>query len=160
MELPPGLLEALQPWADLHANHLVVSVGLTFLHLAGLVVGGGAAIGADWRAIRAATEEARREAAAQMHVHHPTIRTALAVVLMSGIGMAAADLEVYAASTVFLVKMTLVAVLVANGLLLQRAAARAARDPQHGARLAATSAVSLVVWLGLVLAGAVLEVSA
>lgn len=160
MDVPRGLLEALQPWADLHANSLVVSVGLTFVHLAGLVIGGGAAIGADWETLRAATPASRLAAAARMLGQHGTIRTAVLLMVTSGVGMATADLEVFFASTVFVVKMVLVVLLMANGLLLQRVAARAAHDPEYWAPLAASSSFSLVTWLALVLAGTLLEVSA
>lgn len=157
MTVPDAVVSALQPWADLHASSSVVSAGLTFLHLAGLMVGGGAATGVDWQVLRTRTPGARVATCARVSEAHGVVRGALGLLVVTGVAMAAADVEVFAGSTVFLVKMALVGVLVTNGLLLQRAAAA---GPVRWSTLSATAAVSLCTWLALVLAGTLLEVSA
>lgn len=157
MTVPDAIVSALQPWADLHASASAVSVGLTFLHLAGLMVGGGAASVTDWHVLRTHPPEARAAACARVEAAHGVVRGALVLIVVTGAAMAASDVQVYAESTVFLAKMTLVGVLMGNGILLQRAAAA---GPVRWSLLSTTAAVSVCTWLALVLAGALLEVSA
>ena len=47
------LSQVFESWASLYANHAALRTGVEFLHIAGLVVGGGCAVAADLAAIEA-----------------------------------------------------------------------------------------------------------
>jgi hypothetical protein len=160
MTLPPSVLDALQPWADLYGNTQPISVGVTFLHLAGMMLAGGTALGADWQALRARDLHARDVALERMRGSHATVIPALAIVVLSGMAMAAADIETFAASTIYFWKLGLFALLLVNGVLLVGAERAARARDTAWARLRLSAAASVVLWLGVVLLGTLLQVSA
>lgn len=160
MTLPPSVLDAVQPWADLYGNSQPLSVGITFLHLAGMMVAGGTAVGTDWQALWARDLRARDSALERMQGSHGMVIPALAVVILTGIAMAAADLETFAASTVYLWKMGLFVLLLVNGLLLVAAERQARARDSAWARVVLSAVVSLVLWLAILLLGTLLKVSA
>jgi hypothetical protein len=85
----------------------------------------------------------------------------LALVFASGILMAAADLETMLVSRIYWTKMALVALLVANGVVMQRAERLARTAPVKGwPRLHRAAVTSLVLWFLIVLAGTVLTLDA
>ena len=160
MIVPAALLDAVQPWASLYGNSQPVSVGVVFLHLAGLMVGGGRAIAADadvlaTRAVDPALLERLRRA-------HHVVAPGLAVVFATGALMAASDLELFAASGAFAVKLGLVALLAANGCVLWLSERRLPGGASDSAwRITRLSAgASLVLWLATLLAGCWLKVAA
>ena len=55
MALPTFLSSAIDAWAAAYDTHRMLSVSVRYLHLAGLVVGGGTALAADRRILRTAT---------------------------------------------------------------------------------------------------------
>jgi hypothetical protein len=56
MAPPEFLLEAAQGWARVYADSQLMSTGVIYLHLAGLLLGGGAAVAADRETLKAARE--------------------------------------------------------------------------------------------------------
>lgn len=163
MSIPASLANVLQWWSAYFGDHHVVSVGTRFLHLAGIVVGGGTAIAADAEALRARAhwEQRRAEVVAAMAEAHWVVVPAVALVVLTGTLMAAADFDTFLHSRLFWAKMALFAVLLANGAGLvtaERAAARAQSGPPGV--LMAVSSVSLLAWLGLLLLGTWLTVGA
>src|SRR4029079_14973366 len=52
MAAPAALVALVQPWADLYSNNKVVSNPVMFVHLGGLLLGGGGAVAADRDTIR------------------------------------------------------------------------------------------------------------
>ena len=87
---------------------------------------------------------------------------ALAVMALTGVLMATADLETFLPSRLFWTKMALVALLLTNGALLvaaERAAAGGASE-REWVRLRVASAASAALWLTTLLAGTWLTVGA
>src|SRR5262245_26947024 len=147
-----------ETWASVYANSSSIRTLLGFAHVAGLIVGGGSAIAADRGVLRAV-----RRAPSELTVHLATIRnahsiviTSLAIVMTSGLLLAAADTETFLHSTLFWLKMGLVALLIVNGGYM-RLAERAASGPRpRWMPLAVASGASLTLWLLTTLAGAAL----
>ena len=163
MALPAALSHVVEWWSGVYGDHRAVSVLIRYLHLAGIVVGGGAALTADRRALGAWRSGRRRdEAIADARRTHRVVVPSLAVVAMTGALMAAADLATFTASRVYWLKMILVALLVVNGGLLVRFESSAGQSENTGAwrGLGTVSAMSLVLWLAVLLVGVWLTVAA
>jgi uncharacterized membrane protein len=148
----------IEAWASLYANSSAIRTVLGFAHVAGLIVGGGAAIAADRGVLRAV-----RQTPSELPLHLAAIRNAhsivlasLAIVMTSGLMLAASDTDTFLHAPLFWVKMALVGLLVVNGACM-RFAERAATAPQPRWKpLAVTAAASLTLWLLTTLAGAAL----
>jgi hypothetical protein len=144
-------------WAALYGGSAVLRTLVSFVHVAGLVGGGGAAIAAD-RATLVATRKgvaARREQIAGIHDTHRVVVAGLAAVLASGVLLFAADVDTYAPSRLFWIKMAMVAALMVNGAILVRVG-RGGRplDERTRRTMRRTAVISLLLWLLTTLAGA------
>jgi len=155
-----------QPWASLYGDSPALQTGLTFLHLAGIFLGGGFAIATDretFVALRAARLSGQIRHLAHLHTIHRPVLVGLVMALGSGFLLWAADVQTFARSPVFWVKMALLGLLLANGYLLARTETTlregAPDSPVLWARLRYISAASIALWLGLILAGTVLMTS-
>lgn len=159
MAIPEIIRSIVEPWSSLYQGSTVL-VGLTrFLHLAGLVFGGGAAIALDRASVRAGREGAgfRTHHLAQLARGHRVVIAGLALIALSGVMMLASGLETYVASWVFRAKMLLVLLLAANGYAMVRIERRLRPDAPAGwPALAMASRLSVVLWFGIVLAATVL----
>jgi uncharacterized membrane-anchored protein len=167
------LAQLAEPWQAAYADSVVLGVIVLYAHFAALMVGGGMAIAMDratLRAIRGDDTDRKRQLDA-LHGSHPVVITALVVLALSGLLMAAADIETFAGSIPFLVKISLVVLLLVNGFVLtrtehtlRRAAAADIRDTSETTalwrRLRTTSVISIVLWLATALAGVVLGAAA
>ena len=93
------------------------------------LVAGGFALSADRATFRLGrlTDDARLELVEELGDTHRPVLAGLAVVVASGLAMLLADLETLRPSTVFWVKMGAFALLLVNGLTLQRAERRCRR---------------------------------
>ena len=148
----------IEAWASLYANSSVVRTLLGFAHVAGLIVGGGAAIAADRGVLRAVRQTASDLPAqlATIRSAHSIVLVSLTIVMASGLMLAASDVDTFLHSPFFWVKMALVGLLVVNGACMRRAE-RAATGPRPQWKpLAVTAAASLTLWLLTTLAGAAL----
>lgn len=157
--------EAVTWWAVYYSDHQMVSLAVQYLHLAGILIGGGAAIAADrevFAAARINDRDCRAAAVAVVQHAHGVVLPALAVMLVSGVLMAVADWTTFAASSLFWIKMGLVGVLLANGAGLMAAGRlHAAGQPAHTwRRIVAASGVSVLLWLVILWMGAWLTVAA
>jgi hypothetical protein len=156
---PEFLVHAVQGWAKLYADSKPVSIGVTYVHLAGLLLGGGAAVAADRETLKAAreAEPVRADHLAFLGSVHAIAVAGLALLAASGVAMLLSDLETFWTARSFWVKMGLVALLLGNGVLMQQAE-RAARTTPVSAwrRLQATAVVSLALWFAIVLASVIL----
>lgn len=159
------LAGVLEPWKSLYSDSKTVASAVLAVHLIGVLFGGGLAIAADRSTLRALKREEsdRLGALAELHAVHRPVLIALALLFMSGIALAAADIETFAGSPVFLLKLTLVALLLTNGAVLERTerALRLApggiqRQTSLWRRLKTTAYLSLLLWTCTVLAGTVL----
>ena len=107
-------------WASVYANHAALRTALAFIHMAGLMAGGGGAITADLATITAARTRSATlstQLAILKRTHYIVVPGLIALVV-SGVLLTAADLENFLASPVFWLKMGLFAILVGNGVLL------------------------------------------
>lgn len=161
MSPPTSLSSAAAAWAAFFGAHQAVSVTVRWLHLAGLIVGGGVAVAAD-RRILGADVASRPAALTSLDASHRTVIWALVVVALSGALMTASDTETFLGSRLYWTKMGLVVALVLNGVALLRAEILASRDSvgPGWTWLRVTSAISLVLWLAILYAGLWLTVAA
>lgn len=160
------IAEAAEPWRSLYSDSKVLETTVVSAHLGGMLVGGGLALSADrmtlrrWRAD--ATERARH--LRELGSTHRTVLISLAVVFATGVLLFLSDVEEFAGSAVFWVKISLVGLLLVNGFLMTRAEgalrARLAHDEpapdRLWRRLRTISATSAVLWLATLLAGVAL----
>ena len=163
MALPAFLSPAVQSWADFYGHHQLVSVSVRYLHLAGLVVGGGTALAADRQILKALRSggEARSGIVAALDASHRVVVPALAVMVATGLLMTASDTETFFGSRLYWSKMGLVGLLLLNGLgLLAAERAIVGERPKGWLWLGLTSAASLVLWLVVLFAGVWLTVAA
>jgi hypothetical protein len=148
----------IEVWASAYANSSAIRTVLGFAHVAGLIIGGGAAITAD-RGVLLAVRRNPLELPSQLTAirnAHSIVLGSLAVVMASGILLAAADTDTFLHATLFWLKMGLVALLIVNGAGMQFAERAATAAQPRWKPLAITSAASLALWLLTTLAGAAL----
>lgn len=161
------------PWQSLYSDHIIVSTTVTTVHIITLLLAGGLAISADravLRALRRPVAERQFQLEELGAVHRPVL-IALTFLVLSGILLAAADVETFATSAVFWLKMGLVSLLLANGLQLRRVESRLevvrgtrAEDEETEPdtegrlwrRLGAHARASMTLWLIVAIAGTVL----
>jgi hypothetical protein len=162
MIAPSVLVDLVKPWADAYSNSKALATAVTFVHVAGLLFGGGLAVAADRGTLRAMRRDAgvRGSHLEELSAVHRVVLTGLALSLVSGLLLLAADLDTYFGSWIFWVKMGMVALLLANGFLMTRAerVLREKPDPESTAwaRLHRASIVSLALWFAITLAGVAL----
>ena len=168
-----AIAQVLEPWKTAYSDSSTLSSIVTSVHLGALMFGGGLAVAADRATLRLGRGdvEARARQLGELHATHGPVLWALALLFASGVALAAADIEAFAASPAFWVKLGLVALLLANGAVLartERALRRryagvpdpAARDEVASERLwrrlRRTAALSMLLWTATLVAGAVL----
>lgn len=168
LSLLHALAGILDPWQSLFKDSKVVSDAVTFAHLAGLLFAGGFAIAADratFRSLRGTPQDRATLLSEVRDVHRP-VQIGLGVLFVSGILLATSDIKTFGTSPVFLVKMMLVALLLANGWTLQRTegalrkqtaavSGRIEDEPLWG-KLRRTAIASVALWTLIVLAGTIL----
>jgi len=161
MSAPAFFAGVAAAWANFYGAQPAVSVLVRWLHLSAVVVGGGAAVAAD-RRILIARRADRTSALSLLAGSHCIVIAALVVVVASGGLMTVSDLETFVVSPAYWTKLALVSLLILNGVALRRAESAALRRPEGAgwATIRAASAVSLLLWLGLVYVGLWLTVAA
>lgn len=153
------LVAAVEPWSTAYSNSSVLPVALTFIHVAALMIGGGLALGADRIVLKtsgSADARVRGATADAVGDVHRIVVSALVCSLVSGVLQLAADLEALVGMRVFWLKMGLVSLLLLNGAVMLRDERALRRDPDQIAGFRALkirAATSVVLWLGIVLAG-------
>ena len=163
------LVAALEPWTSIYSNSKVIPAVVTSVHLIALLFGGGLAIAADRATLRVGRRGAADEARqlAELRAVHKPVLVALVVLFASGVLLTAADLETFATSPVFWVKLGLVTLLLANGLVLERTESRlrglsareivpTARVRSLWRRLRTSAVMSVVLWTTTLVAGTLL----
>lgn len=163
-----------QPWADLYSNNTTLSTGVIAVHILAMFVGGGMAISADRAILRSkpGTAEAVRAVVADLSTTHSIVIGSLAVTVLTGLALLASDVGNFAVSRVFWVKMGSFAILLINGLRMQRveknvmtglgaSSIHTTEMPvpfptKAWGGIRSAAAVSLVMWLLIVLLGVVL----
>ena len=157
--MPIFLTHVIARWAEIYSGSAALRTVVAFVHVAGLVGGGGAAVVAD-RATLIATRRGSvlgRERLEAIHNTHWIVVLGLAAVIVSGVLLFAADVETYAASRVFWAKMAMVAALMINGALLTQLGRRPQpADERLRRTLRWAAAISLTLWFLTTLAGTAL----
>ena len=162
MSIVTTISELAQPWADWYNHRKVAQGGVLWLHIGGIMVGGGLAIASDRAALRAVkgTVEERTRVLHEFSQVHRTVITALAVVVVSGLLMLLADVENLLPSPVYWAKMGLFAALLLNGWLIQQNEHQLAIDPSPGnarwQRFRIGAIASITLWLLVALGGVTL----
>src|SRR5437879_1968441 len=112
--------QLLARWAHLYGR-TPVSTGVTYLHLVGILVGGGVAVAADRASLKLspATPDWSGELGRLASVHRWVV-SGLALIFASGVLMMLAKLDGVATSVVFWTKMGLIALLLGNGYVRMR----------------------------------------
>lgn len=159
---------AAKPWAALFSDSRAVSSTVTFLHLAGLLFAGGLAVSSDRATFRAmrGTEEDRGRLLVDLGNAHAWVLAGLSVIFASGLLLALSDVKTFGKSPIYWTKMSLVALLLANGAILQRTEQKLRGGSllvqstvpmkRLWARLRFAAASSMVLWTAIVLAGVIL----
>jgi len=150
--------QLLARWAHLY-GHTPVSASVTYLHLVGILVGGGVAVAADRASLKLspATPDWSGELGRLASVHRWVV-SGLALIFASGVLMMLAKLDGVATSVVFWTKMGLIALLLGNGYIRMRAENALRQGLATGwGRFRRTSVASLVLWLVILLAGTLLH---
>jgi hypothetical protein len=150
--------QLLTRWAHLY-GHAPVSATVTYLHLVGILMGGGVAVAADRASLRLSptTPDWSQELARLASVHRWVVG-GLALIFASGLLMMFAELNRFATSAVFWTKMGLIALLLGNGYIRMRAETALQQGRAAGwGWFRRASVASLVLWLVILLAGALLH---
>ena len=151
--------DLLVDWASYYANHALARTLITFAHIGGLVVAGGAAMTVDRSLLSFARRGSDNRSAqlAATRSSHGFVLWGLVFVTASGLLLFAADVDTYWASRVFWIKIALIALLVVNGIALMWSERRAsAGDASAWTTLRWTAAASITFWMLTTLAGVAL----
>ncbi len=155
------------PWQSAYSDSTVVSTTVTALHLIGMLIGGGLAISADRATLRISNEQPgqRQWHLGELNAIHRPVLMAMSLLFITGVAMVAADVTTFITSPVLWIKLGLVALLVGNGVVLERTET-ALRRPEKSAedsaaaklwdRLRLSAMVSIALWILTLVAGSVL----
>ena len=149
-----AIVQAFDPWKHLYSDSIALSTSVTALHLLAMLFGGGLAIAADRTTLllRGDNIEQRRQHLVDINALHRPVLIALAILFVSGVAMLASDLNTFFASPALWVKLGLVALLLINGVVLERteSALRHSGDGEISSglwgRLRFNAISSLVLW--------------
>ena len=156
MTIPQGLIDLARPWASLYSDSKAVSNGVTFLHLGGLLLGGGAAVTMDRETLgaRRMDDHSKGHLLERLRRVHVWVLVGLGLTFVTGVLQVASDLKTFLPSGVFWAKMALIALLLANGGLVLRGEKSATQGDWGLLRLAAVA--SLILWTVILLLGVML----
>lgn len=159
--------QLLSPWQNAYSDSTAISTSITALHLIGMLIGGGLAIAADRATLRISNEQPgqRQWHLGELNAIHRPVLMAMLLLFVTGLAMLAADVTTFLASPVLWIKLGLVALLVINGVVLERTET-ALRRPDRSAedavaaklwdRLRLSAFVSIALWISTLVAGSVL----
>jgi hypothetical protein len=157
-----ALARLFEPWARLYADSKLLATVVTFGHIASLLMAGGLAVTTDratLRALRLAAAERGRHLEDLSGVHRLVVG-GLSLSLITGLLLFASDVETFAGSWIFWLKLAMICVLLGNGYTMTRAesalrADAAEASPAWG-RLRRSALMSVALWYAITLAGVAL----
>jgi uncharacterized membrane protein len=161
-----GLTETLtnlaEPWAKIYSHSKVVSATVTFLHLAPLIFGAGAAFITDRATLRASRLDSgeKERHLIELSRIHGLVLMGLGLSIVSGVLMFLSDVETFLPSIFYWVKIALVVLLLINGFVMTRTEKALARQPDDErlwGHLRTIAILSAILWLATTLAGVVLK---
>ena len=146
-------------WAHYYADNKAVSAAVVFVHLAGILLGGGIAVASDRTSLqlKPGSEPDMPRELARLGAVHRIVVGALAIIVTSGLLMLFSDLHTFITSALYWTKMGLVVALLLNGFIRLRAENRLAAGSNDWRTFRVTSGVSLVLWFSILLCGAFLS---
>ncbi len=153
-----GIAPLVERWAHYYGDRKLVSAGVTYVHLAGILLGGGLSVASDRASFQVMPDgPGMRRELERLYAVHRWVIAGLALTMSSGLLMLFADLTTYVTSALYWTKMGLVALLLTNGYVRLRAeiAIRGGRDAWRAFRR--TSGLSMVLWFLVLMAGAFLS---
>ena len=165
MSVVETLVSLCAPFAKVYSHSKVLSIGTTYLHIASMLGAGGLAISADKVALSLPTEtpgDVARHIASQQALHRWVI-AGLTLSAISGLMMFASEVDTFATSLLYWSKMSAVALLLGNGILLQRAEKSLSSNPSDVAalgRLRLSAGLSLALWFAVALLGVIVKTEA
>jgi len=158
------LASVITAWSSYYSDHQLLSVTIRFFHITGLVLGGGAGLWTDWRILRTAqTGTSEKEAVIKLLSRaHVYVIPWMIVLVGTGVLLTAADTAAFFVSRVFWVKISMVVLLVLNGIALLLLENRARQDGVNAvwSKLVLTSFLSALLWQTTLFAGTLLTVAA
>jgi uncharacterized membrane protein len=151
-----------EPWAKFYGDYKSVSAGVLFLHLVPLIIAAGAAFMADRDTLRFARGGAsdRERQLKELASIHRVVLFGLTLSFVSGVLMFLSDVETFVGSIFLWIKLSLVALLLVNGLMMTRTEKALAADVQNDAlwnRMRTIALMSAALWILTTLAGVVLK---
>jgi len=147
-------------WAHFYGHTRAVSATVTYVHLVGILAGGGVAVATDVAALRlspgrVADWPGELDRLAAVHLW---VVGGLALIFASGVLLALTELDSFATSGVFWTKMGLVALLLGNGYARLRCEIELRQGAiARWAWFRRTSITSLALWFLILLFGALLH---
>jgi hypothetical protein len=149
---PPSLVDLFKPWSDFYGHSKLAETIVVFVHVGGLLLGGGIAVATDRATLRALGRPLgeRAHQRAELSTTHRWVVTGIALIALSGVALVTSDIETFWGSPIYWTKMALVVALLLNGLLITRAEASLARNDDEAApgwrTLHRTAVTSLGLW--------------
>lgn len=162
------LIALCAPWSTLFDHSKLVAGTVTGVHIMALFIGGGLAIAADRLTLHVSHADVpgRREQLHEVRSVHGIVLVGVILLFVSGLLLAASDVETFLPSPIFWIKLVLVAALVVNGALLTRIenslSDRVDGDPSSvddatWARVRLFSRSSVFLWIATAVVGIVLS---
>jgi hypothetical protein len=149
MMMTAALRDLATTWGSFYANHAAMRTTIAFGHVGGLVAAGGASMVADREILSSYKRREQRSSAVMRAVRktHRVVLAGLAIVIVSGVLLFAADLDTYLVSRLFWIKMALIVALMVNGAVLTRAEHLASSNLDHSWEILKwTATASLALW--------------
>ena len=142
-----------------------VEMATVGIHVLSMLVAGGLAIAHDRGSLRASgfTDLIRSHHLDELRAVHRPVVVALAICMASGVALFASDVETYAFSPTFWIKLSLIALLLVNALLMQSSertlsvSAAGNTAALAWSRIRVSSIVSVALWASIVLVSIVLS---
>jgi hypothetical protein len=160
MHLLKSIEDLFAPWQSAYSDSTVISTTVTALHLIGMLVGGGLAIAADRATLRIVDEQPgeRERHLGELNAIHRPVLLALALLFLTGVLMVTSDIATFLGSPVLWIKLGLVALLVFNGVVLERTetSLRRGDDKASWGKLRVAAMCSIGLWIATLVAGTIL----
>ena len=166
MSLLKTLEHFLAPWQSAYSDSKVISTIVVGAHVFAMFIGGGFAIAADRKTLHALRSDAgeRTRQLFELHEIHRPVLVSMAVMLVTGVMLAASDVKTFATAPMFWIKIALVVSLIVNGGVLVKTEdslrnGGMVADLAHRrwGRLRTVSWMSLALWSATLIVGVILQ---
>ncbi|HLB09974.1 MAG TPA: hypothetical protein VK617_10590 [Gemmatimonadaceae bacterium] len=166
MSLLKSLEHFLAPWQSAYSDSKVISTFVVGAHVLAMFIGGGFAIAADRKTLQALRADAveRTRQLFELHQIHRPVLVSMAVMLVTGVMLAASDVKTFATAPMFWIKIALVGSLIVNGGVLTKTEESLRNGgmvadvaQRRWGRLRTVSWMSLVLWSATLIVGVILQ---